>query len=140
MEKSVLIPTQRVICLSMVIDSLTMTFSLPEEKVSANCSKGNNSKEQESGIGEGNLQVYRNVLGYSPCSKGSSNPLSTASTPSDNLTERKFIFKKPMLLSEIDASPPCPARSRLVDTQSFHLNFKSNYTSSSRHLHSDRRF
>ena len=35
MEKSVLIPTQRVIYLGMVIDSLTMTFSLPEEKVSA---------------------------------------------------------------------------------------------------------
>ena len=34
-EKSVLIPTQRVIYLSMVIDSLTMTFSRPEEKVSA---------------------------------------------------------------------------------------------------------
>ena len=45
-----------------------------------------------------------------------------------------------MLLSEIHASPPCPARSGLMDTQSFHLNFKSNYTSSSRHLHSDRRF
>ena len=45
-----------------------------------------------------------------------------------------------MLLSEIHASPPCPARSGLVDTQSFHLNFKSNYTSSSRHLHSDRCF
>ena len=35
MEKSVLIPTQRVIYLGMVIDSLTMTFSLPEGKVSA---------------------------------------------------------------------------------------------------------
>ena len=35
MEKSVLIPTERVIYLGMVIDSLTMTFSLPEEKVSA---------------------------------------------------------------------------------------------------------
>ena len=35
MEKSVLIPTQRVIYLGIVIDSLTMTFSLPEEKVSA---------------------------------------------------------------------------------------------------------
>ena len=35
MEKSVLIPTQRVIYLGMVIDSLTMTFSLLEEKVSA---------------------------------------------------------------------------------------------------------
>ena len=80
------------------------------------------------------------MLGYSPCSKGSSNPLSTASTPSDNLTERKFTFKKPMLLSEIHASPPCPVRSGLVDTQSFNLNFKSSYTSSSRHLHSDRRF
>ena len=78
--------------------------------------------------------------GYSPCSKGSSNPLSTASTPSDNLIERKFTFKKPMLLSEIHTCPPCPARSGLVDTQFFHLNFKSNYTSSSRHFHSDRRF
>ena len=106
----------------------------------SNCSKGNNSKEQESGIGKGNLPVYRNVLSYTPCSKGSSNPLSTASTPSDNLTDGKFTFKKPMLLSEIHASPPCPARSRLVDTQSFHLNFKSNYTSSSRYLHSDRCF
>ena len=106
----------------------------------SNCSKCNNSKKQESGISKGNLPVCRNVLGYSPCSKGSSNPLSTASTPSDNLTERKFTFKKPMLLSEIHASPPCPARSGLVDRQSFHLNFKSNYTSSSRHLHSDRRF
>ena len=37
----------------------------------SNCSKGNTSKEQESGIGKGNLPVYRNVLGYSPCSKGS---------------------------------------------------------------------
>ena len=45
-----------------------------------------------------------------------------------------------MLLSEIHASPPCPARSGLVETQSFHLNFKSSYTSSSRHLHSDRHF
>ena len=35
MEKSVLIPTQRVIYLGMAIDLLTMTFSLPEEKVSA---------------------------------------------------------------------------------------------------------
>ena len=106
-----------------------------------NCSEGNTSKEQESGNGKGNLPVYRNVLGYLPGSKGSSNPaLSTASTPSDNLTERKFTFKKPMLLSEIHTSPPCPARSGLVDTQSFHLNFKSNYTSSSRHFHSDRRF
>ena len=106
----------------------------------SNCSKGNNSKEQESGIGKGNLPVYRNMLSYSPCSKGSSNTLSTASAPSDNLTEKKFTFKKSMLLSEIHASPPCPARSGLVDTQSFHLNFKSNYASSSRHLHSDRRF
>ena len=106
----------------------------------SNCSKDNNSKEQESGISKGNLPVYRNVLGYSPCSKGSSNPLSAASTPSDNLTERKFTFKKPMLLSKIHASPPCPARSGLVDTQSFHFNFKSNYTSSSRHSYSDRRF
>ena len=80
------------------------------------------------------------MLGYSPCSKRSSNLLSAASTPSDNLTERKFTFKKPMLLSKIHASPPCPARSGLVDTQSFHFNFKSNYTSSSRHLYSDRRF
>ena len=43
-----------------------------------------------------------------------------------------------MLLSESRTSLPCPARSGLVDTQSFHLNFKSNYTSSSRHFHSDR--
>ena len=91
-------------------------------------------------IGKGNLPVYRNVLSYSPCSKGSSNPLSTTSTPSDNLTERKFTFKILMLLNEIHASPPCPARSGLVDTQSFHLNFKRNYTSYSRHLHSDRHF
>ena len=104
----------------------------------SNCSKGNTSEEQESGIGKGNLPVYSSVLGYSPCSKGSSNPLSTASTPSDNLTERTSTFKKPMLLSESRTSPPCPARSGLVDTQSFHLNFKSNYTSSSRHFHSDR--
>ena len=55
MEKSVLILTQRVIYLGMVTDSLTMTFSLPEEKVFGNCSKGNTSKEQESGIGKGNL-------------------------------------------------------------------------------------
>ena len=106
----------------------------------SNCSKGNSFKEQESGIGKGNLPVYRNVLGYSPCSKGSSNPLSTASTPSDNLTERKFTLKKPMLLSENHTSSPCPAGSGLVDTQSFDLKFKSNYTSSSRHFHSDRRF
>ena len=106
----------------------------------SNCSKGNNSKDQESGIGEGNLPVYRNVLSYSPCSKGSSSTLSSASAPSNNLTEKKFTFKKSMLLSEIHASPPYPARSGLADTQSFHLNFKSNYTSSSRHLHSDRRF
>ena len=106
----------------------------------SNCSKGNTSKEQESGISKGNLPVHRIVLGCSPCSKGSSNPLSTASTPSDNLTERKFTFKKLMLLSEIHTSPPCPARSGVVDTQSFHLNFKSNYTSSSRHFHSDRHF
>ena len=106
----------------------------------SNCSKGNTSKEQESGIGKGNLPVYRNVLGYSPCSKVSSNPLLTASTPSDNLTERKFTFKKPVLLSESHTSPPCPASSGLVDAQSFHLNLKSNYTSSSRHFHSDRRF
>ena len=112
----------------------------PRREGFSNCSKGNNSKEQESGIGKGNLPVYRNVLSYSPCSKGSSNPLSTTSTPSDNLTERKFTFKILMLLNEIHASPPCPARSGLVDTQSFHLNFKPNYTSSSRHLHSDRRF
>ena len=59
----------------------------------SNCSKGNTSKEQESGIGKGNLPVYRNVLGYLPCSKGSSSPLSTASTSSDNLTERKFTFR-----------------------------------------------
>ena len=65
----------------------------------SNCSKGNTFKEQESGIGEGTLPVDRNVLGYSPWSKGSSNPLLTASAPSDNLTERKFTFKKPMLLS-----------------------------------------
>ena len=106
----------------------------------SNCSKGNTSKEHESGIGKGNLPVYRNVLGYSPCSKGSCNPLLTASTPSDNLTERKITFKKPMPLSESHTSLPCPARSGLVDTQSFHLNFKSNYTSSSRHFHSDRHF
>ena len=106
----------------------------------SNCSKGNNSKAQESGISKGNLPVHRNVLGYSPCSKGSSNSLSAASTPSDNLTERKFTFKKPMLLSKIHASPPCPARSGLVDTPSFHFNFKSNHSSTSRHLYSDRRF
>ena len=80
------------------------------------------------------------MLSYLPCSKGSSNPLLTASIPSDNLIERKFTFKKPMLLSESHTSPPCPARSGLVDTQSFHLNFKSIYTSSSRHFHSDRCF
>ena len=104
-----------------------------------NCSKGNN-KTQESGISKGNLQVYRNVLGYSPCSKGSSNSLSAASTPSDNLTERKFTFKKPVLLSKIHASPPCPARSGLVDTSYFHFNFKSNHSSTSRLFYSDRRF
>ena len=59
----------------------------------SNCSKGNNSKEQESGIGKGNLPVYRNVLSYSPCSKGSSNTLSTASAPSDNLTEKKLLLR-----------------------------------------------
>ena len=106
----------------------------------SNCSKGNNSKAQESGISKGNLPVHRNVLGYSPCSKGSSNSLSAVSTPSDNLTERKFTFKKPVLLSKIHASPPCPARSGLVDTPSFHFNFKSNHSSTSRHLYSDRRF
>ena len=114
-------------------------FSSGREDFS-NCSKGNTSKEQESGISKGNSPVYRNVLGYSPCSKGSSNPLMTASTPNDILTERKFTFRKPVLLSESHTSPPCLARSGLVDTQSFHLNFKSNYTSSSRHFHSDRRF
>ena len=139
MEKSVLIPTQS--HLPWYGDKFInhYIFSSGREGFS-NCSKGNTSKEQESGIGKGNLPVYRNVLGYSPCSKGSSNPLLTASTPSDNLTERKFTFKKPMLLSESDTSPPCPARSGLVDTQSFHFNFKSNYTSSSRYFHSDRRF
>ena len=79
-------------------------FSSGREGLS-NCLKGNTSKEQESGIGKGNFPVYRNVLSYSPCSKGSSNPLSTASTPSNNLTERKFTFKKPMLLSEIMLLP-----------------------------------
>ena len=59
----------------------------------SNCSKGNNSKEQESGIGEGNLPVYRNVLSYSPCSKGSSSTLSSASAPSDNLTEKKLLLR-----------------------------------------------
>ena len=92
-------------------------FSSEREGFS-NCSKGNTSEEQESRIGKGNLPVYRNVLDYSPCSKGSSNPLLTASTPSDNLTERKFTFKKPMPLSESHTSLPCHARSGLVDTQS----------------------
>ena len=140
LEKSVLIPTQRVIYLGMVIHSLTMTFSLPEEKVSAIVQKATILKNKNQVSVREIYPVYRNVLSYSPCSKGSSNPLSTTSTPSDNLTERKFTFKIPMLLNEIHASPPCPARSGLVDTQSFHLNFKPNYTSSSRHLHSDRRF
>ena len=45
-----------------------------------------------------------------------------------------------MLLSKIHASPPCPARSGLVDTPSFHFNFKCNHSSTSRHLYSDRRF
>ena len=81
-------------------------FSSRKEGFS-NCSEGNSSKEQESGIGKGNLPVYRNVLSYSLCSKGSSNTLSSASAPSNNLTEKKFTFKKSMLLSEIHASPPC---------------------------------
>ena len=107
MEKSVLIPTQS--HLPRYGDRfINHDIFSSRRKGFSNCSKGNNSKEQESGIGKGNLPVYRNVLSYSPCSKGSSNPLSTASAPSDNLTEKKFTFKRSVLLSEIHASPPCP--------------------------------
>ena len=140
MEKSVLIPTQRVIYLSMVIDSLTMTFSLPEKKVSAIVQKATILKSK-------NRVSVREIYQFiGMCSatrlavKEAPMFTLTTSTPSDNLTERKFTFKIPMLLNEIHASPPCPARSGLVDTQSFHLNFKPNYTSSSRHLRSDRHF
>ena len=140
MEKSVLIPTQRVIYLGMVTDLLTMTSSLPKEKVSAIVQKATLLKNK-------NQVSVRDIYQFiGMCSatrlaiKGSSNPLSTASTRSDNLSERKFTLKKPVLLSENHTSFPCPARSGLVDTQSFHLNFESNYTSSSRHFHSDKRF
>ena len=79
----------------------------------SNCSKGNNSKEQESGIGKGNLPVDRNVLSYLPCSRGGSNPLLTASAPSDNLTDKKnFLLRNqcysvkfmllPLALQDVD--------------------------------------
>ena len=69
MEKSVLIPTQNG---DRFINHEIFFFG---REGFSNCSKGNTFKEQESGIGEGTLPVDRSVLGYSPCSKGSFNPL-----------------------------------------------------------------
>ena len=145
MEKSVLIPTQRVIYLGMVIDSLTMTFSLPEEKVSAIVQKATilKNKNQVSVrdiyqyIGMCSL-IYRNVLGASFTRLAVKEAQihyrqlqhQVITLLKENLLLRNQCYSVKFMLLPL----------ALQDTQSFHLNFKSNYTPSSRHLHSDRRF
>ena len=99
-NKSVLTPTQRIIFLGFLIDSVNMTISLPEEKIISNNSKGQFIVGSKFGLYSKPVSVCGHVFSYSPSIKASAFVLQKNSTVNKQSFKQSWSKQETMLQSE----------------------------------------